>query len=41
MIDAVHGGPPLPDTLGSIALLDAALQSALTGRPAAVQQTRL
>jgi len=40
MIDAVHGGPPLPGTLGSIALLDAALQSALTSAPATVQQAR-
>lgn len=28
MIDALHGGPPPPDTLSSIALLDAALRSA-------------
>jgi len=36
MIDAVHGGPPLPDGLRSIALLDAALQSAAARRPAPV-----
>ncbi|WP_160150651.1 Gfo/Idh/MocA family protein [Nonomuraea solani] len=33
MLDAVHGGPCLPDALGSIALLDAALRSARTGQP--------
>ncbi len=40
MVDAVHGGPPLPDGLGSIALLDAALRSANTGEPADVLETR-
>jgi hypothetical protein len=39
MIDAVHGGPPLPGGLGSIALLDAALISARTGKPATVPET--
>ncbi|MGR7000735.1 Gfo/Idh/MocA family protein [Yinghuangia aomiensis] len=33
MVDAVHGGRELPDPLGSVALLDAALLSASTGRP--------
>jgi predicted dehydrogenase len=39
MIDAVHGGTALPDGIGSIALLDAALRSARTGEPATVRQT--
>ena len=39
MIDALHGGPPLADGLGSIALLDAALRSARTAAPAALQGT--
>nr|WP_272923911.1 Gfo/Idh/MocA family oxidoreductase [Streptomyces sp. SID3343] len=36
MIDAVHGGPTLPDGLDAIALLDAALRSAHTGAPVTV-----
>jgi hypothetical protein len=41
MVDAVHDGPPLPDGLGSIALLDAALLSVSTGAPAEVREVRL
>lgn len=40
MVDAVHGGLPIPDGLGSIALLDAAVLSASTGAPARVRQAR-
>ncbi|SDI48414.1 Predicted dehydrogenase [Sinosporangium album] len=40
MIDAVYGGPPLPDGLGSAALLDAAQLSISTGRPVEVRQVR-
>lgn len=39
MIDTLHGGPPLADGLGSIALLDAATCSAHTAAPAAVRRT--
>lgn len=40
LVDAVHGGPALPDGLGSIALLDAALQSARTGKATEVPEVR-
>jgi predicted dehydrogenase len=40
MVDAAHGGPPLPDGLGSVALLDAALRSARTGKPADVPEVQ-
>lgn len=36
MIDALNGGPPPPDPLGSIAILDAALRSAQAAAPATV-----
>lgn len=38
MIDALHGGPPLADGLGAIALLDAAVCSARTATPAAIRR---
>lgn len=38
MIDALHGGPPPADGLGSIALLDAAVRSARTAAPASVRR---
>lgn len=40
MIDALYGGPPPPDGLDSIALLDAALRSAQSALPAAVRRER-
>ncbi|MEU4234873.1 Gfo/Idh/MocA family oxidoreductase [Nonomuraea sp. NPDC026600] len=40
MVDAVHGGPKLPDGLDSIALLDAALHAARTGSVTSVGQVQ-
>jgi predicted dehydrogenase len=40
MIDALHGGPPPPDALGSIAILDAALRSAKIAAPVTVRMER-
>lgn len=40
MIDAIHGAQAIPDGLGSIALLDAAVCSARAGAPVKVRQVR-
>jgi predicted dehydrogenase len=40
MIDALHGGPPPPDPLSSIAILDAALRSAQNAAPVTIDTER-